>query len=232
MVIKIFSKQQAIFLLLCSLVLCSLVINLWYGFLYFYNHPRKLCGRSETMKSLFGVGGDPAQVPLGLPCYDLTPVMNHTVVSDPLAVSLPTSDTALRVGGMLRCGRTSRPWGAGWASPGRVLAGKIGNSSNGCCMRSGVRSRSACGWGKPDGWRLAMSGSTGTFATTSTTAVFCISTYAARKSGRNVTVARRGRAQSPIGCRSSSVRRWWRKETASAIGSWIRCMGKTIPPSC
>ena len=31
------------------------------------------------------------QVPLRLPCYDFTPVMNHTVVSDPLAVSLPTS---------------------------------------------------------------------------------------------------------------------------------------------
>ena len=33
------------------------------------------------------------QVPLRLPCYDFTPVMNHTVVSDPLAVSLPTSGT-------------------------------------------------------------------------------------------------------------------------------------------
>ena len=31
------------------------------------------------------------QVPLGLPCYDFTPVMNHTVVTDPLAVSLATS---------------------------------------------------------------------------------------------------------------------------------------------
>ena len=29
-------------------------------------------------------GGDPAQVPLGLPCYDFTPVMNHTVVTVPL----------------------------------------------------------------------------------------------------------------------------------------------------
>jgi hypothetical protein len=34
------------------------------------------------------------QVPLRLPCYDLTPVMNHTVVSDPPKVSLPTSGTA------------------------------------------------------------------------------------------------------------------------------------------
>ena len=31
------------------------------------------------------------QVPLQLPCYDFTPVMNHTVVSDSLAVNLPTS---------------------------------------------------------------------------------------------------------------------------------------------
>ena len=33
------------------------------------------------------------QVPLRLPCYDFIPVMNHTVVSDLLAVSLPTSGT-------------------------------------------------------------------------------------------------------------------------------------------
>ena len=31
------------------------------------------------------------QVPLRLPCYDFTPVMNHTVVSGLLAVSLPAS---------------------------------------------------------------------------------------------------------------------------------------------
>ena len=31
------------------------------------------------------------QVPLGLPCYDFTPVMNNTVVSDFPKVSLPTS---------------------------------------------------------------------------------------------------------------------------------------------
>ena len=34
------------------------------------------------------------QVPLQLPCYDLTPVINHTVVSDPPKVSLPASGTA------------------------------------------------------------------------------------------------------------------------------------------
>ena len=31
------------------------------------------------------------QVPLRLPCYDFTPVMNHTVVTVPLAVRLATS---------------------------------------------------------------------------------------------------------------------------------------------
>ena len=31
------------------------------------------------------------QVPLRLPCYDFTPVMNHKVVSDLPKVSLPTS---------------------------------------------------------------------------------------------------------------------------------------------
>ena len=30
-------------------------------------------------------------LPIRLPCYDFTPVMNHTVVSDLLAVNLPTS---------------------------------------------------------------------------------------------------------------------------------------------
>ena len=33
------------------------------------------------------------QVPLRLPCYDFVPVMNHTVVGDLLAVSLPASGT-------------------------------------------------------------------------------------------------------------------------------------------
>ena len=31
------------------------------------------------------------QVPLRLPCYDFTPVMNHTVVNAPLTVRLSTS---------------------------------------------------------------------------------------------------------------------------------------------
>jgi hypothetical protein len=34
------------------------------------------------------------QVPLGLPCYDFTPVTNHKVVSAPPEVRLPTSFAA------------------------------------------------------------------------------------------------------------------------------------------
>ena len=34
------------------------------------------------------------QVPLRLPCYDFTPVIDHTVVSALLSVKLPTSGTA------------------------------------------------------------------------------------------------------------------------------------------
>ena len=34
------------------------------------------------------------QVPLGLPCYDFTPVINHTVVSVFPKVKLPTSGAA------------------------------------------------------------------------------------------------------------------------------------------
>jgi hypothetical protein len=33
------------------------------------------------------------QVPLRLPCYDFTPVMDHTVVTGPLSVSLAPSGT-------------------------------------------------------------------------------------------------------------------------------------------
>ena len=34
------------------------------------------------------------QVPLRLPCYDFTPVMNHTVANAPLAVRLSASGAA------------------------------------------------------------------------------------------------------------------------------------------
>jgi hypothetical protein len=47
----------------------------------------KLCGHlSAIIKEVIQ-----PQVPLRLPCYDFTPVMNHTVVNVPLAVKLFTS---------------------------------------------------------------------------------------------------------------------------------------------
>ena len=49
-----------------------------------------MCGRSYSALRLCKEVIQP-QVPLGLPCYDFTPVMNHKVVSAPLAVRLPTS---------------------------------------------------------------------------------------------------------------------------------------------
>ncbi len=53
-----------------------------------------ICVSAQWLSSL-SIGKEviQPQVPLRLPCYDFTPVMNHTVVSDPLAVSLPTSGT-------------------------------------------------------------------------------------------------------------------------------------------
>ena len=48
----------------------------------------------EHLQSLnFGKEVIQPQVPLRLPCYDFTPVMNHTVVNAPLAVKLSTSGT-------------------------------------------------------------------------------------------------------------------------------------------
>ena len=138
---------------------------------------------------------------------------SQQIIADIVGVNKSTISREIRrngasrgVFGGARCGRaiivrserTSRPWRAGRARPGCVLAGLIGGSSNGCCRRSGVRSRLACGLGKTAGCRSAMSGSTDTFARTSTTAAASISTYAAGKGGRNGTAARRGGAQYPI----------------------------------
>jgi hypothetical protein len=50
-----------------------------------------LCEHSHSCPEVLYKEVIQPQVPLRLPCYDLAPVMNHTVVSDPLAVSLPTS---------------------------------------------------------------------------------------------------------------------------------------------
>ena len=50
-----------------------------------------LCEHSLSL--VFGKEVIQPQVPLRLPCYDFTPVMNHTVVNAPLAVKLSTSGT-------------------------------------------------------------------------------------------------------------------------------------------
>ena len=47
-------------------------------------HPRKVITNKEVIQP---------QVPLRLPCYDLTPVMKHTVVGAFLSVKLPASGT-------------------------------------------------------------------------------------------------------------------------------------------
>ena len=45
------------------------------------------------VNSIFGKEVIQPQVPLRLPCYDFTPVMNHTVVNAPPKVKLSTSGT-------------------------------------------------------------------------------------------------------------------------------------------
>ena len=56
-----------------------------------YNTPDNLC--EHLLSLIFGKEVIQPQVPLRLPCYDFTPVMNHTVVNAPLAVKLSTSGT-------------------------------------------------------------------------------------------------------------------------------------------
>ena len=58
---------------------------------FVYNTPDNLCEHSLSL--IFGKEVIQPQVPLRLPCYDFTPVMNHTVVNAPLAVKLSTSGT-------------------------------------------------------------------------------------------------------------------------------------------
>ena len=50
-----------------------------------------LCGCSAALFEGFLKEVIQPQVPLRLPCYDFTPVMNHTVVTDLPKVSLATS---------------------------------------------------------------------------------------------------------------------------------------------
>ncbi len=63
------------------------------SFTFFLLQPSNLCGhcvkRSHIVKEVIQ-----PQVPLGLPCYDFTPVMNHTVVNAPPKVKLSTSGAA------------------------------------------------------------------------------------------------------------------------------------------
>ena len=49
----------------------------------------KLIGTLSSKKEVFQ-----PHLPIRLPCYDFTPVTKRTVVSGPLAVSLPTSGTS------------------------------------------------------------------------------------------------------------------------------------------
>ena len=50
-----------------------------------------MCGRSETLGDAFRKEVIQPQVPLRLPCYDFTPVIDHTVVNALPKVRLSTS---------------------------------------------------------------------------------------------------------------------------------------------
>ena len=57
-------------------------------------NPSNMCGHFRCHVPLFSRKEViQPQVPLRLPCYDFTPVIDHTVVGAPLAVKLPTSGT-------------------------------------------------------------------------------------------------------------------------------------------
>ena len=56
--------------------------------------PINLCEHSQNKKHLIDKEVIQPQVPLRLPCYDFTPVMNHKVVSALPKVKLPTSFAA------------------------------------------------------------------------------------------------------------------------------------------
>jgi hypothetical protein len=60
-------------------------------FLHFKN---KLCGHFMSLLCFYFKEVIQPQVPLRLPCYDFTPVMNHTVVNVPPKVRLSTSGAA------------------------------------------------------------------------------------------------------------------------------------------
>ena len=58
---------------------------------FFAQESSNLCGRSRQRIRVSLKEVIQPQVPLRLPCYDFTPVIDHTVVSALLAVRLPTS---------------------------------------------------------------------------------------------------------------------------------------------
>ena len=74
---KFYRKSDRLCLLSCSISCLQL--------------PNNLCGHLLSLYS--GKEVIQPQVPLRLPCYDFTPVMNHTVVNAPLSVKLSTSGT-------------------------------------------------------------------------------------------------------------------------------------------
>ena len=55
---------------------------------------RVLCGRSNQTSLLTLKEVIQPHLPIRLPCYDFTPVIDHTVASAPLAVKLPASGAA------------------------------------------------------------------------------------------------------------------------------------------
>ena len=69
----------------------STSLSLRFQLLIFLQLSVNLCEHSLSL--VFGKEVIQPQVPLRLPCYDFTPVMNHTVVNAPLAVKLSTSGT-------------------------------------------------------------------------------------------------------------------------------------------
>ena len=75
------------FIISFSKFLKSILINKLFGLLT-NNH---LCGHYEQISSKSYKEVIQPQVPLGLPCYDFTPVMNHSVVNVLPRVRLSTS---------------------------------------------------------------------------------------------------------------------------------------------
>ena len=59
-----------------------------------FRSENKLCGRSVLTRRFYYKEVIQPHLPIRLPCYDFTPVMNHTVANVPLAVRLSASGAA------------------------------------------------------------------------------------------------------------------------------------------